>query len=116
MDIDSYDAEDAVEVLEGVHLAQLVTGDRASFQYFCIEPRAIVDTHSHEHEQLGFMNRGELVFTIDGEEQFVGPNESSVIPADEPRAAENRSDDVSSGIEVFVPSPETPPWVEGEET
>lgn len=116
MDIDSYDKGDAVEVLEGIHLAQLVAGDRASVQHFRIEPRAIVDTHSHEHEQLGFMNRGELVFTIDGEEQIVGPNDSYVIPADEPHAAENRSDDVANGIEVFVPPRETPPWVEGGET
>lgn len=112
MDVDSYDERDSVEVLDSVHLTQLAAGDRASVQHFRIEPDTVVDTHSHEHEQLGFLNAGELVFIVDGEEQLVGPNDSYVIPADEPHAAENRSDEVAVGIEVFAPPRETPPWVE----
>lgn len=112
MDVDSYEERDAAEVLDGVHLAQLAAGDRASVQHFRIEPGAVVDTHSHEHEQLGFVNAGELVFTVDGEERIVGPDDSYAIPADEPHAAENRGDDVVIGIEVFAPPRETPPWAE----
>lgn len=115
MDVDSYDERDAVEVLDSVHLAQLAAGDRASVQHFRIEPGAVVDTHSHEHEQLGFMSAGELVFTVDGDERVVGTDDSYVIPADEPHAAENCGDDVAIGIEVFVPPRETPPWAEEED-
>ena len=110
MDVDSYDERDAVEVLDSVYLAQLAAGDRASPQHFRIEPGAVVDMHSHEHEQLGFVNAGELVFTVDGEERVVGADDSYVIPADEPHSAENRDGDIGVGIEVFAPPRETPPW------
>ncbi|WP_458187026.1 cupin domain-containing protein [Haladaptatus sp. NG-WS-4] len=112
MEIDSYDARDAVENPDGVHLAQLAAGDRASVQHFRIEPGAGVETHSHEHEQLGFVNEGELVFTVGGEERIVEADDAYVIPADEPHAAENRGDDAVVGIEVFAPARQTPPWTE----
>lgn len=110
MDVVSEEERDAAEVLDGVHLAQLAAGERASVQHFRIEPGAVVDTHSHEHEQLGFVNAGELVFTVDGAERVVTTGDSYVIPADEPHAAENRGDDTTVGIELFAPPRETPPW------
>jgi quercetin dioxygenase-like cupin family protein len=112
MDVDSYDVREAVENPDGVYLSQLAAGDRASVQHFRIEPGAVVDTHSHEHEQLGFVNEDELVFTVGGEDRVVAADDAYVIPADEPHAAENQGDEAVIGIEVFAPPRESPPWHE----
>jgi mannose-6-phosphate isomerase-like protein (cupin superfamily) len=109
MDVQSL-TDDADEVLDGVYLSQLACGDRGSVQHFRIEPGALVDVHSHEHEQIGWVSTGELVFTVGEEEYIVGPDTSYAIPGDTPHAAENRGDVDVVGIEVFSPPRPSPPW------
>lgn len=101
---------DADEVLDGFHLAQLVAGERASEQHFRIEPGKLVETHSHEHEQISWLSPGELVFTANGEEYHVAPDDSYAIPSEAPYATENRGDVDGVGIEVFVPPRPAQPW------
>ncbi|MFC7130697.1 cupin domain-containing protein [Haloferax chudinovii] len=109
MDVQSM-TDDGEEVLDGVHLAQLAAGRQGSVQHFRIESGALVGTHSHEHEQIGWVSSGELLFTVDGEEYLVGPNTSYVIPGGVPHSAENRGEVDAVGIEVFSPPRLTPPW------
>lgn len=99
-----------VEVVEGVHLTQLVVGERTSVQHFHIEPGATVPTHSHEHEQAGFVSSGTFTFVLDGEEYVIGSGESYVIPGDVSHAAENRTDVPVDGIDVFSPPRIDPDW------
>lgn len=112
MDVTPLAADSATEAIDGVHLAQLAAGERASLQHFRIEAGAVVDTHEHHHEQIGWLAAGELIFTVDGEEVVVGPDESYVIPGGEPHAAENRGDVDAVGVEVFAPPRAKPPWEE----
>jgi quercetin dioxygenase-like cupin family protein len=44
------------------------------------EPNAVVEMHSHPHEQMGLLVEGEIIFTIDGEETTVQPGEMWRIP------------------------------------
>ncbi|EMA54271.1 cupin domain-containing protein [Halococcus salifodinae] len=113
MDVVSVTDEESVEALEGVHLAQLAAGERTSVQHFRIKPGAVVGEHSHEHEQTGFVTRGELTFTVDGEEVATGPGDSYVIPGGAPHAAENCGDEPVEGVEIFSPPRPNPPWTEG---
>ena len=53
---------ETVEVVPGVHLTQLVAGERTSVQHFHFEPDATVPEHSHEHEQAGLITSGTLTF------------------------------------------------------
>ena len=103
---------DTVEVVEGVHLTQLVVGGEMSGQHFHIEPGASVPEHSHEHEQVGIVTRGTLTFLVDGEEVVVGAGESYGIPSEEPHAAENRRDEPVQGIDIFAPPRADPDWAE----
>lgn len=103
---------ETVEVVDGVHLTQLVAGDRTSVQHFHIEPGATVPEHSHEHEQAGYVTRGTFTFLVDGEEVVISPGESYVIPGDEPHSAENRSDEPVQGIDVFAPPRADPDWLD----
>lgn len=123
----SYEASEAVEALDGVHLAQLAAGDRMSVQHFFVEPGERVPEHSHEHEQVGFVLEGTSYFIVDseasetsrvngeavsGEETFVGAGDSYVIPGGEPHALENRGDVPLRGIDVFSPPRPNPDWAD----
>lgn len=106
----SLSARETVEVVDGVHLTQLAAGDRTSIQHFHIEPGATVPEHSHEHEQVGYVYRGTMVFDVTGEEFVIGPNESFGIPSDQPHAAYNRGEEPVRGIDVFAPPRPNPDW------
>jgi quercetin dioxygenase-like cupin family protein len=44
------------------------------------EPRAVVEPHSHPHEQMGMLLEGELTFSIGGETRTLRPGEMWRIP------------------------------------
>jgi len=104
---------DEVEVEPGVHLARLAVGDAMSVQHLRIEPGGRVPEHSHHHEQVGFVYRGEQTFVLgDGEAVTVGPGESYWLESDEVHAAENRGDEELLAVDVFAPPRPNPGWLE----
>ncbi|MFC7201459.1 cupin domain-containing protein [Halospeciosus flavus] len=109
-------AQDVVEAVDGVYLAQLAVGEQMSVQHFHIQPDAEVPTHEHPHEQTGFIYEGELTFLVgeEGEEteHVVTAGESYTIPGDEPHAARNLGDDPVRGVDIFAPPRENPAWQE----
>ena len=44
------------------------------------EPQAVVEGHSHPHEQMGLLLEGELTFTIGGETRTLRPGQMWRIP------------------------------------
>ncbi|MDG5776407.1 cupin domain-containing protein [Haloarculaceae archaeon H-GB2-1] len=108
----SHAASETVEVVDGVHLTQLVAGEEMSVQHFHVEPGATLPQHSHPHEQVGYLLEGRLVFEVDGEEIEVSDGDSYRIPGDEPHAAENRDDEPAAGIDVFSPPRANPDWMD----
>lgn len=69
-----------VRIWDGIH-ARLVNGERLSLGVVELDPGAVVGEHRHEHEQLGFVIRGSMRFTIDGETRDLGPGETWTIPS-----------------------------------
>jgi quercetin dioxygenase-like cupin family protein len=55
-------------------------GERLMLSLVEFQPRAVVEEHSHPHEQLGLLLDGELLFTIDGRPQRVLPGMMWRIP------------------------------------
>lgn len=45
-----------------------------------LDPGAIVEKHSHPHEQVGMVIQGRARFVIGGQERLLGPGEMYVIP------------------------------------
>jgi quercetin dioxygenase-like cupin family protein len=45
-----------------------------------LQPHAVVEFHSHPHEQVGMVLKGRATFTIGGEEKTLGPGEMFRIP------------------------------------
>lgn len=106
------DERETVEVIDGVYLTQLASGDRMSVQQFRYDPGAVVAEHSHHHEQVGYVTRGTVTFTVDGDTRDIGPGGSYVAPSESVHAAANETDGIVEGIEVFSPPRPEPPWQE----
>jgi quercetin dioxygenase-like cupin family protein len=57
-----------------------VAGDQAMLSLVEFEPRAVVEAHSHPHEQMGMLLEGELTFTIGDEQRTLRPGAMWRIP------------------------------------
>jgi quercetin dioxygenase-like cupin family protein len=74
------------ELVPGVRMQPLF-GDGAMLNLIELEPGAVVEEHSHPHEQLGFVLDGVLVLTIDGVENRLPAGHGFQIPGGVPHAA-----------------------------
>jgi len=55
-------------------------GDGLMLSLVEMEPHAVVEEHSHPHEQMGLMLEGEALFIIGGEEQTISTGGMWRIP------------------------------------
>jgi quercetin dioxygenase-like cupin family protein len=59
---------------------QTCAADKMMLSLAVLEPHAIVEEHSHPHEQVGMVIEGRAVFFIGGEEKTLGPGDMYRIP------------------------------------
>ena len=57
-----------------------MAGEKVMLSYVQLEPHAVVESHSHPHEQLGMLLEGELKFTVGDEQQLLVPGDTWRIP------------------------------------
>jgi quercetin dioxygenase-like cupin family protein len=116
MNVERLEEGDTVEAVPSAHLTQLADGERMSVQHFRIEPGAVVPSHSHPHEQAGYIFQGEFTFLLgdaeDPEEVVVGPGDGYVLAGEEVHGAENRGEETVLGVDVFSPPRTDPDWAE----
>ncbi len=55
-------------------------GDEMMLSFVEFEPRAVVEPHSHPHEQMGLLLEGELEFNIGDERRVMKPGDMWRIP------------------------------------
>jgi quercetin dioxygenase-like cupin family protein len=67
-----------------------------------LEPGSVVSLHSHPHEQLGVVLRGEQVLVIDGVEYPLGPMDGYAIPAGVEHGA-RFGPDGATVLDIFQP-------------
>jgi quercetin dioxygenase-like cupin family protein len=70
-----------------------------------LEADAVVAEHSHPHEQIGFVLRGLMAMTIDGETRELSPMEGFVIPGDVAHSGRSGPDGATV-VDVFQPARE----------
>ena len=92
------------KAFDGVTYKTLVYGDKTSLGEFFLEKGSIVPTHSHPHEQTGYMISGRMTFIIAGENHNAEPGDSWNIPGNVEHSVEVHEDSVV--IEVFSPTRE----------
>ena len=66
------------------------------------QPGAVVEEHSHPHEQLGLMLEGEMEFVIGGQSHIVRPGQMWRIPGGVPHKA-IAGDRPVRALDVFYP-------------
>lgn len=101
-----------VEVVDGVHLAQVAAGEEMSVQHVRIEPGARVPDHSHHHEQAGVIHAGELTFHLDGSDVDVAAGGTYHLASHETHGATNGGNEDVIAIDVFSPPRPNPDWLE----
>jgi quercetin dioxygenase-like cupin family protein len=79
-----------------------VAGEKMMLSLVEFEPGAIVQPHSHPHEQMGMLLEGELTFTIGGETQTLAPGEMWRIPGGIVHSAVAGKEPVKA-LDVFYP-------------
>lgn len=84
--VERLSAADGVELVPGVRMKPLF-GDGAMLNLLELDDGAVVEAHSHPHEQLGFMLEGALALTIDGVEHRLSPGDAYQIPGGVEHAA-----------------------------
>lgn len=98
------------EVANGVHLADLAAGERASMKHWRVEPGETLPAHRHHNEQIGYVIKGTLTAVVEGEEYQLEPGDSYVFPGGEHHGAENHGDEPAVGIGILSPPRSTPKW------
>jgi quercetin dioxygenase-like cupin family protein len=55
--------------------------------FFSFEPRSVVPEHRHPNEQITWVTRGAMRFTLDGEERVLQSGDGVCIPPNVPHSA-----------------------------
>jgi quercetin dioxygenase-like cupin family protein len=66
-------------IFPGVRI-RTCAADRMMLSLAELEPGAVVEEHSHPHEQVGMVVEGRAVFWVGGEEKTLGPGDMYRIP------------------------------------
>jgi quercetin dioxygenase-like cupin family protein len=66
-------------IFPGVQI-RTCAGDKIMMSLVEFLPHAVVEEHSHPHEQTGMILSGKAVFIIGGEEKTLGPGDFYLIP------------------------------------
>ncbi|MEX0585765.1 MAG: cupin domain-containing protein [Pirellulales bacterium] len=76
--------------------------ERMMLSLVTFEPHAVVEPHSHEHEQIGVLLEGELEFTIGGQTRRLVPGQMWRIPGGVVHSAV-AGDQRVRAVDVFAP-------------
>src|SRR5262245_44969348 len=77
-------------------------GEKMMLSFVEFQPHAVVELHSHPHEQMGLLLEGELTFTIGEEVQVVRPGQMWRIPGGVAHKAV-AGDKLVKALDVFYP-------------
>jgi len=77
-------------------------GEKMMLSLVEFAPGAVVEPHSHPHEQMGMLLEGELTFTIGGQTRTLAPGEMWRIPGGVVHSAVAGNSSVKA-LDVFHP-------------
>ena len=89
------------EIFPGVQI-YTAAGESMMLSWVEFAPGAVVEAHSHPHEQVGVLVEGELTFTIGNRQETVGPGDMWRIPGGVVHSAVAGSEPVKA-LDVFHP-------------
>jgi quercetin dioxygenase-like cupin family protein len=97
----AHSASNPVEMQPGVVRRTLGWGERMLLAEISLRKGSGVPAHSHPHEQIGYLAKGKLEFTVGGEKIVVSAGDGYTIPGGVTHGAVALEDALA--IEVFSP-------------
>lgn len=88
-------------IWDGV-LARALHAERLTIGFVEIDPDVLVPEHRHDHEQVGFVQRGSVTMVIAGESRELRVGETYTIAGQVPHSAKAGGDGASV-VDVFAP-------------
>ncbi len=85
----------------GIRLKTLAHGTRTLTTEFRLASGSVLPSHSHPHEQTGYLVSGRLMLTIGQETREMVPGDAWCIPGDTEHSAQVLAESVA--VEVFSP-------------
>jgi len=65
-----------------------VCGKKTMLTFFDFKPKAIVPAHKHHHEQITYILKGSLKFTLGGKVKILRAGQGVVVPAHQMHSAQ----------------------------
>jgi quercetin dioxygenase-like cupin family protein len=66
-------------IFPGVNI-RTCAAEKMMLSYVELAPHAVVEEHSHPHEQVGMILQGRATFFIGGEQKTLGPGDMFLVP------------------------------------
>ncbi len=89
------------ERVEGVLYQTLATGERMMMTTMHYDADVVVPSHSHRHEQAGYVVSGSIVLDEEGSQTTLAAGDSYVIPSNSRHSLTTR--EVALVVDVFSP-------------
>jgi quercetin dioxygenase-like cupin family protein len=96
-----YETTKAVQMFPGVVRRTMTDGERMMLILVTINKGAVVPSHTHPHEQTGYLISGSMEFKLGKEKLELEPGDSWLVPPDVPH--EVRALEDCTLIDVFSP-------------
>ncbi len=96
-----HDSATPVEMFPGVVRRTLNAGERMTLHEIRFAAGSHVPSHTHPHEQTGYVASGRVRFTIAGEVRELGPGDGYHVPAGAPHEVACIEESVC--IDAFAP-------------
>lgn len=91
-------------VAEGID-RQMVVGEKLMICRLKIQPRVVTPVHSHVHEQITMVERGRVLYIVDGVEKIVATGDVLHFAPNVPHGATMLDEEVVL-VDVFTPKRE----------
>jgi quercetin dioxygenase-like cupin family protein len=99
------------ERLNPLNSRKVIVGQRLMLAEFTTKKGSVVPTHKHIHEQISFVLKGRVKFTVGGEELLARKGDIIVIPPNVEHSAVTMTDSI--GLDVFTPLRDD--WMTGDD-
>ncbi len=84
MPLIDHDSANPIEMFHGVVSRTLTYGERLMLDEVTIDEGAVVPTHTHPHEQTGYLISGRFLFELGDEKRELGPGDCWLVPSNVP--------------------------------
>jgi quercetin dioxygenase-like cupin family protein len=96
-----HESAPGVLMLPGIFRRTMTDGERMMLCEVHLAEGAVLASHTHPHEQTGYLISGRMSLKIGDERRGVGPGDAWLVPPDVPHEA--RALEATLVIEVFSP-------------